>query len=100
LGILIWDCRVCVDADTANSDISLLLPSLGTHDMLKQIYGVYRQVINNLPLNKRNRTLLNGPQINATVSPLNGKQVQATPRSAQIITRAKLSPATLKSLFD
>ena len=68
--------------------------------MLKQVNGVYGQVIDDLPLVKGDGPLVNCPKIYPSVCPFNGQQVEATTRSAQIVTRAKLGTATLKGFLD
>ena len=68
--------------------------------MVNQVNRIHRQVIDDLPLHKRNAALLDGPEVDTPVCPLDGQQIEATPRRAQVITRTKLGTAALERFLN
>ena len=68
--------------------------------MFQKIDSVYRQGIDGLIFVQSNRSLLDGPEVHATVRPLNRQQVEAAPSGTQVVAASQLLPATLESLFN
>jgi len=68
--------------------------------MLKEIDGVRRERVGVRALHQGDHALVEGPHVDATVRPICEQQVQGPPSRAQVVARAKLSPAAFKRLLD
>ena len=73
IGVLVGDRGVGRDADPGDVDVRLVLPGACADNVIQQVNGVDGHVVVAHVVSQHLRALLNSPQVNATIRPLNSQ---------------------------